>query len=81
MRVREVVPFLERALRAWMRPLLVGPPGCGKSQMYGQAARRCGMEQIILSAPLQSPVKVGGYPRPPAQAGAATLKRLEGYSL
>ena len=69
MRPSEAVPFLEVAFKHRRRVLLKGPPGTGKTFMGIQAAKHLGWDDIGLCVPLLSPVKVGGYPRPPSEAG------------
>lgn len=69
MRIGEFSAFLEKALPKRRRVLGVGKPGVGKTFTFGQVCSRLGWDFIPLCAPLQSPVKIGGYPRPPAEAG------------
>lgn len=81
MRPSEVVPFLEKSFAHRRRVLLRGAPGVGKTFMGIQAAGRIGMDDIGLCVPLLSPVKVGGYPRPPADAeGDATHCLFDGIA-
>lgn len=69
MRIHEYGQLLERALPKGKRILAKGKPGVGKTQVARQAAARLGMDFICICAPLQSPVKIGGYPRPPKEEG------------
>lgn len=69
MRISEYTTLLERALPKQKRILAVGKPGVGKTQGAKMAAARLGWDFIGICSPLQSPVKIGGYPRPPVEAG------------
>lgn len=69
MRINEYGQLLEKALPNKRRVLAVGKPGVGKSFMHSQVCRRLGWDYIPLCSPLQSPVKIGGYPRPPETVG------------
>jgi hypothetical protein len=72
---------LEKALPKRRRVLAVGKPGVGKSFSFETACRRLDWDFIVLSAPLQSPVKVGGYPRPPqVEGGEATHCLFDGIA-
>jgi hypothetical protein len=66
MKIAEVEAILPQAWDAGMRIMLVGPPGCGKTMMPRQVGARVGRQVFATSVPLQSPVRIGGYPRPPA---------------
>lgn len=70
MRIGEYMTLLERALPKGRRILAVGKPGVGKSFTHRQVCRRLGWNYIPICSPLQSPVKIGGYPRPPSEEGA-----------
>jgi hypothetical protein len=69
MRISEYSALLEKALPKGRRILAVGKPGVGKSFTHRQVCARLGWDYIPLCSPLQSPVKIGGYPRPPADEG------------
>lgn len=69
MRISEYGTLLERSLPKRRRILGVGKPGVGKSFVGSQVCQRLGMDYIPVCSPLQSPVKIGGYPRPPAEEG------------
>ncbi len=69
MRISEFTQLLERALPKGRKILAKGKPGVGKTEGARTAAARLGWDFISICAPLQSPVKIGGYPRPPAEAG------------
>lgn len=65
--------LFEKALKHSMQILAVGPPGVGKTFVKMAVCKRLGYEYIGLSTPLQSPVKVGGYPQAPkVEGGDAT---------
>lgn len=81
MRITEFGKLLEVAFRHKRRVLAVGKPGVGKSFTYAQVCARLGMKFIPICAPLQSPVKIGGYPRPPvAEGGDATHCLFDGIA-
>lgn len=69
MRVQQFKQLIKTALPKGRRVLGVGKPGTGKSYAVADAASEMGWDLISLCAPLQSPVKVGGYPRPPSVEG------------
>lgn len=69
MRISEYAALLERALPKRRRVLAVGKPGVGKSFTHRQVCSRLGWDYIPLCSPLQSPVKIGGYPQPPKDIG------------
>lgn len=69
MRIGEFGALLDRALPKGKKILDKGKPGVGKTFARRQACQRLGMEYIGICAPLQSPVKIGGYPRPPVEEG------------
>jgi hypothetical protein len=69
MRVTEFKKLLTAALPKRRRVLGVGKPGTGKSYAVADVCAEMGWDLISLCAPLQSPVKVGGYPRPPSVEG------------
>ena len=69
MRIAEYRSFLVKAWPKRKRVLSVGKPGVGKSFVELQAARELGWDYIPTCAPLLSPVKIGGYPRPPSEDG------------
>ena len=81
MRIAEFGKLLEVAFRHKRRVLAVGKPGVGKSFTYAQVCARLGMDFIPLCSPLQSPVKIGGYPRPPlTDGGDATHCLFDGIA-
>jgi hypothetical protein len=69
MRIGPFGDFLEKALQKGKRVLDVGAPGIGKSFTRKQVCQRLRWDYIPICAPLQSPVKIGGYPRPPSTEG------------
>jgi len=69
MKISEYEALLERNLPRRRRILGVGKPGVGKSFTHRRVCARLGWDYIPICAPLQSPVKIGGYPRPPAEVG------------
>lgn len=69
MRIGEFSEFFRKALAKRKRVLDVGPPGIGKTFTRRQVCAELGWEYIGICAPLQSPVKIGGYPRPPVEEG------------
>lgn len=81
MRIGDFGALLERALPKGKRILDVGAPGIGKSFTRRQACQRLGWDYIPICAPLQSPVKIGGYPRPPQlEGGDATHALFDGIA-
>lgn len=68
MRINEFKRLLKVGMPKGRRVLGVGKPGTGKSTAFADVCKELGWDFISLCAPLQSPVKVGGYPRPPADA-------------
>jgi hypothetical protein len=81
-RINEFVDLMVKALPKRKRILAVGKPGVGKTQGAKTAAARLGMEFIGICCPLQSPVKIGGYPRPPESIGGdATHCLFDGIAL
>lgn len=81
MRVSEYKELLLKALPKKRRVLGVGKPGVGKSFTHAQVCRELGWDYIPLCSPLQSPVKIGGYPRPPAvEGGDATHALFDGIA-
>ena len=82
MRISEYGALLERALPKRRRILAVGKPGVGKTFTHRQVCARLGWDYIPVCAPLQSPVKIGGYPRPPAvEGGDASHALFDGIAL
>lgn len=69
MRISEYSALLEKAWAHNRKVLAKGAPGVGKTVGARTTAARLGMDFIGLCCPLLSPVKVGGYPRPPAEEG------------
>src|SRR5437667_2524645 len=81
MRVTEYGNLLERAWQHGHKVLAKGPPGVGKTFEARAVARRTGRDFIGLCCPLLSPVKVGGYPRPPSEPdGEATHCLFDGIA-
>lgn len=81
MKIDEFEKFLEKHLPKRKRVLAVGKPGVGKTYGFQAACNRIGAELITVCSPLQSPVKIGGYPRPPAEAdGDATHCLFDGIA-
>lgn len=69
MKISEYGALLEKALPAKRRVLGIGKPGIGKTFEVMAVCRRLHWDYIGLSCPTLSPVKVGGYPRPPQNPG------------
>lgn len=81
MKIGQFERFFERAIQAKRRLLVVGPPGVGKSFSKFAVCQRLGWDYIGLCTPLQSPVKVGGYPRAAATPdGDATHQLFNGIA-
>lgn len=81
MKINEFAKFLPRAIERRRKVLAVGPPGVGKTLVFAQAAKQLEWDIITLCTPLLSPVKVGGYPRPPADPeGDATHCLFDGIA-
>lgn len=81
MRINAYVSFQERNFKNRRRILAKGPPGVGKTFGNLQACKRAGFDLISICVPLQSPVKIGGYPRPPAlEGGDATHCLFDGIA-
>jgi hypothetical protein len=81
MRIGEFGPFYERALVKRKRVLAKGPPGTGKTFEFMRCARAVGYDYIGICSPTQSPVKIGGYPRPPlSEGGDATHALFDGIA-
>lgn len=69
MRIGEFGEFFKKALAKKKRVLDIGAPGIGKTFSRRQACKELGWDYIGICTPLQSPVKIGGYPRPPLVDG------------
>lgn len=69
MRHSELEELYAQAWPKGRKILVVGPAGMGKTVGKRNAARRLNYDFISLSGPLLSPVKVGGYPIAPKEAG------------
>lgn len=81
MRIGEFGDFFKRALVKRKRVLDVGPPGIGKTFTRRQVCAELGWDYIGICMPLQSPVKIGGYPRPPSdEGGDATHALFDGMA-
>lgn len=81
MKVSEFQTFGRRALQHRKPFLVKGPPGVGKTYSFQQMCSQLDMDLIVLCAPLQSPVKVGGYPRPSQDPnGDATHQLFNGIA-
>ena len=76
MRISEYAALLERSWPRRRRILAVGKPGVGKTFTHRAVCARLGYDYIPVCAPLQSPVKIGGYPRPPTEAGGDATHAL-----
>ena len=82
MRISEYRAHLVRSLVKRKRTLAVGKPGVGKTQAAKAACNELGWDFIGLCCPLLSPVKIGGYPRPPGESGGdATHCLFDGIAL
>lgn len=82
MKISQYGALLERCLPHKRRVLAVGKVGVGKTFTHRQVCGRLGWDYIPICAPLQSPVKIGGYPRPPAvEGGDATHSLFDGIAL
>lgn len=81
LRISAYIELLEKSLPKGRRILAKGPPGVGKTFAVQTACRHLGMDLISLCVPLQSPVKIGGYPRPPSvEGGDATHCLFDGIA-
>ncbi len=69
MRIGEFGAFYRRAIVKKKRVLAVGKPGVGKTFEFMASAKATDHDYIGICSPTQSPVKIGGYPRPPLVAG------------
>lgn len=76
MKISEYRSLLVRSLPKRRRLLGVGKPGVGKTFANAQACREIDWKLITICSPLQSPVKIGGYPRPPAEEGGDATHAL-----
>lgn len=63
MKISMVYDKLVRHLPSKRRFCLVGKPGVGKTYVYLQAAQTLGWKTIVISAPLEDPSTIRGYPR------------------
>lgn len=71
--MRDAEKLVEMSIRHARRTLIVSPPGMGKTSMVKQVTDRMNADFLTMCCPLQSPVKVGGYPqRSPEPGGDAT---------
>lgn len=81
MRISEYSALLEKAWKHGRKVLAKGAPGVGKTVGARTQAQRMGYDFIGLCCPLLSPVKVGGYPRPPSEPnGEATHCLFDGIA-
>jgi hypothetical protein len=81
LKVSEYVGLMRKSLKLKKKILAVGKPGVGKTYGAREAAQVEGFDFISLCCPLQSPVKIGGYPRPPEHPdGDATHCLFDGIS-
>ena len=81
MKISEFRQHLEKSLPKRRRSLAVGKPGVGKSQAFRDVCKVLGWDFIPICSPLQSPVKIGGYPRPPSEVdGDATHALFDGIA-
>lgn len=76
MTIGEFRTFIPKALGHRRRVLVKGKPGVGKTFSFAAACRQLKWDFIPICAPLQSPVKVGGYPRPPEKEGGDATHAL-----
>lgn len=80
MQIDQYVNFLERSWKHKRTVLGVGAPGVGKTYAWYQAAGRLGMDCIVMSAPLESPDSIRGYPARDAASGRATHTLFDGMA-
>jgi hypothetical protein len=82
MRIRAFRSLLIKALPARRKILVVSQPGLGKSFVWEDVVSNVlGWDYISLCSPLQTPVKVSGYPRPPEDPdGDATHCLFDGIA-
>ncbi len=76
MRIGEFGAFYERALAKRKRVLATGPVGVGKTFEFMRVCRALDWDYIGICSPTQSPVKIGGYPRPPLEEGGDATHAL-----
>ena len=69
--------MIDQLMAADMRPLLVGPPGCGKTARFEEAAARAGARLVVLRASLLERVDVGGALVPDMAAGVTKALPLD----
>jgi hypothetical protein len=69
--------MLNQAIAAGLRPLLVGPPGCGKTARVAAAAQAEGAELVVMRASLMERVDVGGALVPDMAAGVTRALPLD----
>lgn len=62
MKIGELREFLVRFLPKRKKLLVVGPPGIGKTFAFMEAAEQLEWETIFISAPLEDPSTIRGYP-------------------
>ncbi len=60
---RRVLAILAIAVRARLSPLLVGPPGIGKSELFHELGRLLGIEIRVIDLSLCEPSDLVGLPR------------------
>jgi hypothetical protein len=81
MRIGEFEDFFRRALVKKKRVLTLGKPGVGKTFVRESVCKALGYDYIGVTAPLMSPVKIGGYPRAPlVEGGDATHALFDGIA-
>lgn len=65
----QVRPLVERVLRAGRVPIVTGPPGVGKSDMYAAVAAAFNLFLIDIRLTGHDPADLNGYPSPNRERG------------
>jgi hypothetical protein len=73
MNTQELSTTLPRILRAGLRPLIVGAPGVGKTDIMRQAAAECGMDLVLMHPSISDPTDYKGLPFAAPDASHATF--------
>ena len=60
--ISEYHAFMRKAIQLKRKVLALGKPGVGKTYVARSAAQIEEFDFIGICCPLQSPVKIGGYP-------------------